>query len=57
MVFENQLRKAIEARRAFLIERLKPLSGDERLDEYTLSELELEWRYFLNQGREENQAN
>jgi hypothetical protein len=57
MVFENQLRRAIETRRAWLIERLQTLSEEEKLDQYTLSELEMEWRYFLNQGRANDQAN
>ncbi|HSU80723.1 MAG TPA: hypothetical protein VLK78_09910 [Candidatus Angelobacter sp.] len=57
MVFENQLRQAIEMRRAWLIERLRTLSEDERLDHYTLSELEREWHYFLKQGHDETQAN
>lgn len=57
MMFENQLRRAIDLTRHNLIEHLKALSNDDEtpFEQLTLSELEIEWRYYQN--AENDQAN
>lgn len=59
MIFENQLRRAVDLRRHHLIEHLKALSVEEDtpLEQLTLSDLEREWQYYLSVDLDQDQAN
>lgn len=56
-VFENQLRQAIEKKRLRLIDHLRTLSFNDEtpFEQLTLSELEIEWRYYFD--KDSHQAN
>ncbi|WEG13841.1 Fur-regulated basic protein FbpA [Pullulanibacillus sp. KACC 23026] len=55
MLKENMLRQAVEMRRQHLISCLTALSVNDEtpFEELTLSELEREWHYYLNDLNQE----
>ncbi len=59
MVFENQLRRAVNMRREHLINHLKALSIDDDtpFENLTLSDLEREWDYYMNVNQATDEAN